>query len=186
MSNSAIIMPIGGEAVHKICPEQVVLSLAVALKELLENSLDAGASAVDLRLREYSSELIEVVDNGIGIHPNNFEALGKLRSNIRLPSVESWENPQKLVVPQELNLTSINECVLRDNLDVLRTNGFEFSINDSAEVNKKVKLTSTPVSYNWQFGKEDVDEMLFMLQDAPHTVCRSTRLRSMFASRACR
>ncbi|KAK7592955.1 hypothetical protein V9T40_007707 [Parthenolecanium corni] len=95
-------------------------------------------------------------------------------------------NSQKLVVPQELNLTSTNECVLRDNLDVLRKNGFEFSIDDSAEVTKKVKLTSIPVSYNWQFGKEDVDEMLFMLQDAPHTVCRPTRLRSMFASRACR
>ncbi|KAK7583946.1 hypothetical protein V9T40_004909 [Parthenolecanium corni] len=74
MSNSAI-MSIGGEAIHKIYSGQVVLSLAVALKDLLENSLDAGASAVDIRLREYGSELIEVVDNDIGIHPNNSEAL---------------------------------------------------------------------------------------------------------------
>lgn len=55
----------------------MVLNLATALKELLENSLDARASAVDIRLREFGSELIEVVDNGIGIHPDNFEALGK-------------------------------------------------------------------------------------------------------------
>ncbi|KAK7595266.1 hypothetical protein V9T40_013091 [Parthenolecanium corni] len=68
-------MTIGGEAVYKICSGQDALSLAVALKELLENSLDSGASVVDIRLRECGSELMEVVDNGIGIHPNNFEAL---------------------------------------------------------------------------------------------------------------
>lgn len=59
-----------------------MLNLAIALKELLENSLDAGASAVDIRLREFGSELIEVVDNGIGIHPDNFEALGRCVSDV--------------------------------------------------------------------------------------------------------
>jgi hypothetical protein len=33
-----------------------------------------------------------------------------------------------------------------------------------AEPTKRVQLTSIPVSKNWQFGKEDIDELLFMLQ----------------------
>lgn len=33
-----------------------------------------------------------------------------------------------------------------------------------AEPTKKVKLTMIPMSNNWSFGKEDVDELLFMLQ----------------------
>lgn len=37
--------------------------------------------------------------------------------------------------PQDLNLTVTNECVLQDNIDVLRKNGFEFSINDSGNNN---------------------------------------------------
>lgn len=93
---------------------------------------------------------------------------------------------QKLVIPQRLELTVMSECTLLDNLDILKKNGFEFEIDESAEPTKRVKLVAIPVSHNWQFGKSDVEELIFMLQDAPNTLCRPSRVRSMFASRACR
>lgn len=37
---------IGADSVHKICSGQVVLTLAIAVKELVENSLDAGATSI--------------------------------------------------------------------------------------------------------------------------------------------
>ncbi|XP_062542744.1 mismatch repair endonuclease PMS2 [Armigeres subalbatus] len=93
---------------------------------------------------------------------------------------------QKLVVPQQLEMTAVNEMILMDNLEIFEMNGFKFEIDGSAEPTMKVKLVAKPFSKNWEFGKEDIDELIFMLQDAPNTVCRPSRVRAMFASRACR
>lgn len=46
MSISKEIKAIDKHSVHKICSGQVVLSMAIAAKELIENSLDAGATSV--------------------------------------------------------------------------------------------------------------------------------------------
>ncbi|KAL7737354.1 hypothetical protein ACLKA6_012965 [Drosophila palustris] len=94
---------------------------------------------------------------------------------------------QRLTVPQTLELTAVNEMILLDHLPVFEKNGFKFEINEQATATKKVRLLGKPFSKNWEFGKEDIDELIFMLQDAPEgTVCRPSRIRAMFASRACR
>ena len=41
-----MIKPIDATSVHRICSGQVVIDLGTAVKELLENSLDARASNV--------------------------------------------------------------------------------------------------------------------------------------------
>ncbi|KAL1129055.1 hypothetical protein AAG570_013587 [Ranatra chinensis] len=93
---------------------------------------------------------------------------------------------QILVVPQKLELTAMNECILIENLEIFKKNGFEFKIEHDAPVTQKISLAAVPMSRNWIFGKEDIDELLFMLQDSPNTLCRPSRVRAMFASRACR
>lgn len=74
-----------------------------------------------------------------------------------------------------------------DNLEIFTKNGFSFHIDENAPPRKKVSLTAIPMSKNWKFGKEDIDELLFILQeDSTSTVLRPSRIRAMFASRACR
>ena len=43
---STQVKAIDKRTVHQICSGQVVLSLAIAVKELVENSLDAGATSI--------------------------------------------------------------------------------------------------------------------------------------------
>lgn len=46
------IKAIDRHSVHRICSGQVVLSMAVAAKELIENSLDAGATIIGASVAE--------------------------------------------------------------------------------------------------------------------------------------
>lgn len=52
-----------------------MLSLAIAVKELVENAIDAGATLIEIKCREYGSESIEVSDNGSGVAECNFQGL---------------------------------------------------------------------------------------------------------------
>lgn len=72
------IQPIDNTSVHRITSGQVVIDLSSAVKELLENSVDAHAKSVEIRFKNYGIDSIEVVDDGDGISKNDFEAIGKI------------------------------------------------------------------------------------------------------------
>lgn len=71
--DSPTIKPINKSVVHRICSGQVILDLSSAVKELVENSLDAGASSIEITLKEYGEKSFKVIDNGCGISPSNFK-----------------------------------------------------------------------------------------------------------------
>lgn len=54
------IKPIDGRSVHQICSGQVVLSLSSAVKELVENSVDAGATNIGKFGRLRPQEIISL------------------------------------------------------------------------------------------------------------------------------
>jgi DNA mismatch repair protein PMS2 len=75
MASAGAIKPIDASAVHRICSGQVILDLSTAVKELVENALDAGATTIEVRLKEHGGEMVEVADNGHGVEPDNYQAL---------------------------------------------------------------------------------------------------------------
>ncbi|KAK1979388.1 hypothetical protein LZ30DRAFT_783501 [Colletotrichum cereale] len=61
--------------VHQIQSGQVIVDLCSVVKELVENSIDAGASSIDVRFKNQGLDSIEVQDNGSGISPDNYETV---------------------------------------------------------------------------------------------------------------
>ncbi|KAL9946279.1 hypothetical protein D7B24_008474 [Verticillium nonalfalfae] len=75
MAAMAAIKAIEANTVHRIQSGQVIVDLCSVVKELVENSLDANATAIDVRFKNQGLESIEVHDNGSGISPDNYEGL---------------------------------------------------------------------------------------------------------------
>ncbi|EGG04475.1 uncharacterized protein MELLADRAFT_37375, partial [Melampsora larici-populina 98AG31] len=75
-------------SVHKLTSSQVVIDLQTAVKELLENSLDAGANAVEIRFKEYGLDGLEVIDNGTGIPEQDLATVGLNHHTSKLTTFE--------------------------------------------------------------------------------------------------
>ncbi|KAK4512711.1 MFS domain-containing protein [Mucor velutinosus] len=87
----SVISAIDKHSVHKICSGQVVLDIATAVKELVENSIDAGATSVDVNFVDSGIGGIEVVDNGCGIDPLNYESLALKHYTSKISNFEDLE-----------------------------------------------------------------------------------------------
>lgn len=62
-----LIAPIQSQDVRRIVAGQVISDLASTVKELVDNSLDSGATSINIRLFNQGVDVIEVSDDGCGV-----------------------------------------------------------------------------------------------------------------------
>lgn len=69
------IRSINSRDVNRITSGQVITDVRLVIKELVENGLDAGATLIEITVKNHGAEEVVVGDNGHGINPEDFETL---------------------------------------------------------------------------------------------------------------
>lgn len=76
------------EITHILAAGEVVERPASCLKEVIENSIDAGANLIDIKLEKGGIKKIEVYDNGKGIHSDDIEYVFERHTTSKIKSVD--------------------------------------------------------------------------------------------------
>ncbi len=126
MERRYAIRQLDESVIGKIAAGEVVERPAYAIKELVENSIDAGATAVTVEIRDGGLDWFRVVDNGCGIARNEIRlafarhATSKLRTEADLASIhtlgfrgEALASIAAVARVEMTTRTSVDECGLK-------------------------------------------------------------------------
>ncbi|OBT45658.1 hypothetical protein VE00_03523 [Pseudogymnoascus sp. WSF 3629] len=124
-----------------------------------------------------ASDDVFIIDQHASDEKYNFE---RLQASTTVQS-------QRLVQPKPLSLTAVEEEIVIEHLDALETNGFLLSIDHDAPVGERCHLVALPLSRETTFSLSDLEELIVLLTETPPgQIPRPSKVRKMFAMRACR
>jgi DNA mismatch repair protein PMS2 len=94
---------------------------------------------------------------------------------------------QRLIQPKGIELNSMDELTVLENLDIFNKNGFKVKIDENSRPGFKISLESLPLSKKTIFDVSDFNELIHLIKENPNnSSVRCSKIRSMFAMRACR
>lgn len=90
------IQVLDGETINKIAAGEVVERPSSVVKELVENAIDAGATAVTIEIQDGGVSLIRITDNGSGMEKEDIAMAFLRHSTSKIQSLEDLQTIRSL------------------------------------------------------------------------------------------
>lgn len=91
-SNDRIISVLPEHLIDQIAAGEVIERPASVVKELVENSLDARATQIEISIKQAGAEEIRIVDNGMGMSPSDVPTAILRHATSKIRSAEDLES----------------------------------------------------------------------------------------------
>ena len=150
-----MIKPLSEDLRNKISAGEVVERPASAVKELIENSLDAGATEIVVVVESGGQRLIQITDNGSGISPEDLPRAVERYTTSKIVSLDDLFNINTLGFRGEAlaSIASVSEMDIvsapenGEGAEINVRNGVAFDIKPAPEV-RGTQITVRNLFYN--------------------------------------
>ncbi|KAH8880675.1 DNA mismatch repair protein MutL [Thozetella sp. PMI_491] len=86
------IKPLDPDVVNKIAAGEIIVAPVHALKELIENAVDAGSTSLEVLVKEGGLKLLQITDNGCGIDKGDLPILCERFTTSKLQNFEELQS----------------------------------------------------------------------------------------------